>query len=342
MNESEGQAAGRADSGGRIHLALAGDIEIDRDEPEKVFEQVLPELNRADIRFGGLESSMSDKGSPVSGKIVMRHSPRMIEGYLAGGFDTVAFASNHCMDYGIEPFVETMELLEARGIAFSGSGRNIAEARTPVIVQRKGVRAGFLSYVLNLPLGWGANPNKPGVAPLRADPLFGPPYLNEEELEAMVEDIGSARPHVDVLIATFHWGSSQSRTLTLSPRAAARAAIDAGADLIIGQHPHILQGIEVYRGKAIFYALGNLVLDHDHPMFLPTVKESILVRCTVKGGEIRRVSFVPALIGEDGRPAILDEKDEKCADILGVMQKYSENLGTEFQISGNEGIIIGG
>ena len=77
-------------------------------------------------------------------------------------------------------------------------------------------------------------------------------------------------------------------------------------------------------------------------MFLPTVKESFLVRCTVEGGEIRRVSFVPALIGEDGRPAILDEKDEKCTGFLGVVRKYSEKLGTGIRISGNEGIIIGG
>ena len=74
---------------------------------------------------------MSHLGEPASGKIVMRHSPNMIRGYLAGGFDVLAFASNHCMDYGVEPFVETMELLERNGIAYSGAGRNIQEARTP-------------------------------------------------------------------------------------------------------------------------------------------------------------------------------------------------------------------
>jgi len=341
MNKNEAPAEKRSHSEGQIQLVLAGDIEINRDDPEKVFEHVLPELARADIRFGGLEASMSEKGLAVSGKIVMRHNPRMIKGYLAGGFNTVAFASNHCMDYGIEPFVETMDLLDTHGIAFSGSGRNIEEARTPVIIENKGAKVGFLSYVLNLPLGWGASPNKPGVAPLRENPLYGPPYLNEEELEAMAEDIKKARSRVDILTVTFHWGSSQSRTLTLSQQAAAHTAINAGADLIIGQHPHILQGIEVYRGKAIFYALGNLVLDHDHLMFLPTVKESILVRCIVKEKNILRLSFVPTLIGEDGRPIVLNEKDVKCADILGIMRRYSKKLGTNLQITKNEGIVIG-
>ena len=328
-------------SGGRLHLALAGDIEINRDNPEKVFDRILPELEKADIRFGGLEASLSEKGTAVTGKITMRHHPRMIEGYIAGGFDTVAFASNHCMDYGIEPFVETMALLEKRGIAFSGSGRNIEEARTPVIIERKGIRVGFLTHVLNLPMGWGANPNKAGVAPLREDPLFGPPYLNEEELEAMAETIESVRPRVDILIATFHWGSSQSRTLTLSQQAAAHTAIDAGADLVIGQHPHILQGIEIYNGKAICYALGNLVLDHDHPMFLPTVKESILVRCVIEGKEVRRLSFVPVLIGDDGRPSIPSGEDEKFGEIMATMQKMSKKLGTDLKLTGDEAVISG-
>ncbi|MBT3349743.1 MAG: CapA family protein [Nitrospinaceae bacterium] len=325
----------------QIYLALAGDIEIHREDPEKVFDLILPELNKADIRFGGLEASMSEKGTATTGKITMRHHPDMIEGYIAGGFDTVAFASNHCMDYGLEPFVETMELLEKRGIAFSGSGRDIAEARTPVIIERKGVRVGFHTYVLNLPMGWGANPRKPGVAPIRQDPLFGPPYVDEDELEAMAEDIKKTRSHVDVLLTTFHWGSSQSRTMTLSQQAAAHTAIDAGADLIIGQHPHILQGIEIYKGKAICHALGNLVLDHDHPMFLPTVKESILVKCIIEDKKISRLSFVPVMIGEDGRPSIQNEGDEMCGVILGTMDRISKKLGTNLKISGNEATILG-
>ncbi len=327
-------------TGEQIYLALMGDIEINRDEPEKVFDNVLPELRTADIRFGGMEASLSEKGSPVTGKITMRHNPKMIAGYLAGGFDVVAFASNHCMDYGIEPFVETMDLLERSGIAYSGSGRNIEEARTPAILECKDTRIGFLTYVLNVPLGWGANPNKPGVAPIRQDPLFGPPYVDEGELEAMVKEIEKIRPEVDILLATFHWGSSQSRTLTLSQIAVAHAAVDAGADLIIGQHPHILQGIEVYRGKPICYAIGNFVLDHDHPMFLPTVKESIFVRCFIEDNKIQRLSFVPVLIGDDGKPVLLSEQDGKWREIIEVMQKLSGKRDTRLKISGDEAVII--
>lgn len=324
---------------GAVRLIIAGDMEIDRREPGKVFDHILPELRMADLRFGGLEASLSEKGSPLSGKIVMRHHPAMIQGYLAGGFDVLAFASNHCLDYGVEPFLETLDLLGKHGIHYTGAGRNIAEARTPAILERKGTRIGFLSYVLELPLGWGAGPLKPGVAPLRQDALFGPPYVNEEDLDTMVSDVGQAKQRADVVVASFHWGVSQSRTLTLSQKAVARAAIDAGADLVIGHHPHILQGIEVYRGRAIFYALGNLVLDHAHPMFMPTVKESIIVRCLIEGKKVARLSFLPILIGEDGRPGVLEEGRDGCRKILQTMGRLSEKLGTRLRASGAEAEI---
>lgn len=155
----------------------------------------------------------------------------------------------------------------------------------------------------------------------------------------MVFDIKRTKANVDVLISSYHWGASQSRTLTLSQRAVAQAAIDAGADLVIGRHPHILQGIEVYKGKAIFYALGNFALDHAHPMFLPTVKESILVKCHIQGKAIRRLSFAPVYLGDDGRPEILTETDRRTITIFDTLRRLSEKLNTKLQFSGNEALI---
>ena len=314
-------------------------MEIDRPEPRNTFSKAASYLEAADLRFGGLEASMSRLGAPASGKIVMRHDPEMIQGYLAGGFDILAFASNHCMDYGVEPFVETMELIERNGIAYSGAGRNIQEARTPAVIERGGVRYGFLSYVLELPLGWGANPTKPGVAPIRQDALYGPPYLNEEDLAAMIADIGRARPRVDFLLASFHWGASQSRTLTLSQQAAAHAAIEAGVDVVVGHHPHIVQGVEVYRGRPVFYALGNFVLDHDHPMFLPSARESICLKFTLRGGTINRVTVSPVSIEADGSPRILGGEEPKAAEILGTLESLSKKLGTQLDILRGEGVV---
>lgn len=326
-------------AGENICVAIVGDMEVNRKDPEKVFDKVNPELRKADIRFGGLEASLSERGSPVGGKIVMRHDPKMVAAYLAGGFEVVAFASNHCLDYGMEPFLDTLELLDRHRIRYVGAGKNIEEARKPAIIEKKGTRVGFLSYLQLLPLGWWAHQTKPGVAPIREDALYGPPYVNEEDLEAMMLDIKRTRPNVDVLISSYHWGSSQSRTLTLSQRSVARAAIDAGADLVIGRHPHILQGIEVYKGKVIFYALGNFALDHAHPMFLPTVKESILVKCHIQDKAISRLSFCPVFLGEDGRPEILTAQDGRAKTIFDSLQMLSQKLNTKIQFSGNEGLI---
>ena len=326
-------------AGKRICVAIVGDMEVNRKDPEKVFDKVAPELRKADIRFGGLEAPLSRKGSPVGGKIVMRHDPKMVAAYLAGGFEVVAFASNHCLDYGMEPFLDTLELLDRHQIRYVGAGRNIVEARRPAIIGKKGTRVGFLSYLLLVPLGWGAHPARAGIAPIREDALYGPPYVNEEDLDAMIQDIKRTKPDVDVLVASYHWGSSQSRTLTLSQKAVARAAIDAGADLVIGRHPHILQGIEVYKGRAIFYALGNFALDHAHPMFLPTVKESILVRCVIQDKAIRGLSFRPIFLDDDGRPEILTSQDARAKAIFDSLQMLSQKLNTEIQFSGNEGLI---
>jgi poly-gamma-glutamate synthesis protein (capsule biosynthesis protein) len=323
-------------SGDGVTLVIVGDMEVNRDAPEKVFDKVRPELRGADIRFGGLEAPLSERGSAVSGKIIMRHDPQMIAAYLAGGFDVVAFASNHCLDYGIEPFVDTLDLLDRHEIRYVGAGRNIEEARRPAILERNGVRIGFLSYLQLVPLGWWAHPSKPGIAPIREDALYGPPYVNEEDLEAMVLDLKQLRPRVDVLVSSYHWGQSQSRTLTLSQKAVAHTAIDAGADLVIGRHPHILQGIEVYKGKAIFYAIGNFALDHAHPMFLPTVRESILIRCDIANGAIDRLSFRPVLLGDDGRPEILTGSDARAQALLEPLCTLAKKLRTPLQVSGDE------
>lgn len=326
-------------SAATVTIAIVGDMEVDRAEPERMFDKVQRELRGADLRFGGLEAALSRRGTPAAGKIVLRHDPAMIAAYVAGGFDVLAFASNHCLDYGIEPFLDTLELLERHGIRCVGAGRNIAEARKPAIVERRGTRVGFLSYLLLVPLGWWAHPTKPGVAAVREDALYGPPYVNEEDLEAMVSDIARARSEVDVLIASYHWGASQSRTLTLSQKAVARAAIDAGADLVIGRHPHILQGIELYRGRAIFYALGNFALDHDHPMFLPSARESILVKCRIEERALRRVSFLPVVLAEDGRPEIPAPGDSRAQAIFGTLRALAAKLGTRLGLCGNEAVV---
>lgn len=322
-----------------LSIAIVGDMEVNRDEPEKVFDKVRAELGKADIRFGGLEAPLSVRGTPLTGKIIMRHDPRMIEAYLAGGFEVVAFASNHCLDYGIEPFVDTLDLLDRKKIRYVGAGRNIDEARKPAIIEKNGVRVGFLSYLQLLPLGWWAHPGKPGVAPLREDALYGPPYVNEEDLEAMVFDIKRTRAEADIVVSSYHWGQSQSRTLTLSQQAVAHAAIDAGADLVIGRHPHIVQGIEVYKGRAIFYAIGNFALDHAHPMFLPTVKESLLIRCDVENKSISQLSFRPVIIGDDGRPEILAGSDARAQTLLGPLCALSEKLRTSLRVSGDEVLV---
>jgi len=338
-----------------INIIAAGDVllgvcvhKIDgsekgpfRQDPSSAFTHVAKILKEADIAFCNLEAPLSNQGKPVIGRLsAYRCSPRMAEGLTYAGFDLINLANNHTMDYGPDALVETLDILEKSKIPTIGAGRNIAEARKPVILERKGTRFGFLGYTTseNQPQHFAASTSKPGVAPIRISTLFHPPHTNEEDMEMMIEDIQAARSQADVLIVSCHWSvglMGGSHTLTVHQPAVTRAAIDAGADLVIGHGPHAIQAVEVYKGKAIFYNLGNFVVDRDTP-----IKDSLLLKCVVKGKKIIKVSFLPVLINKEGQPCLLAAEDQSCAKIQKTMEKLSGKLGTKLAFTGAEGVVI--
>jgi len=333
-------AAGDVLLGVRIQKIDGTATEPVRQNPATAFTLIAPTLKSADIGFCNLEAPLAETGKPVLGRIMaFRSSPKMVEGLTYAGFDLINLANNHTMDYGPDACVETLEVLAANKLPTIGAGRNIAEARKPVFLERKGTRFGFLGYTTseNQPQHFAAGTNKPGVAPIRISTLFHPPHTNDEDMEMMIEDIQTARSQADVLIVSCHWSvglMGGSHTLTVHQPAVTRAAIDAGADLVIGHGPHAIQAVEVYKGKAIFYNLGNFVVDRDTP-----IKDSLLLKCIVTGKKISQVSFLPVLINKEGQPCLLAAEDENCAKIHKIMEKLSGKLGTHLTFIGAEGVV---
>ncbi len=311
-----------------------------RQEPTSALTHVQKILKEADIAFCNLEAPLSDGGKPVIGRLsAYRCSPKMVGGLTYAGFDLVNLANNHTMDYGPDALVETLDVLVENKLPTIGAGRNIAEARKPVFLERKGTRFGFLGYTTseNQPQNFAAHASKPGVAPIRISTLFHPPHTNEEDMEMMIEDIKAARSQADMLIVSCHWSvglMGGSHTLTVHQPAVTHAAIDAGADLVIGHGPHAIQAVEVYKGKAIFYNLGNFVVDRDTP-----IKDSLLLKCIVSGKKIQKVSFLPVLINKEGQPRILAAEDENCTKIQKIMEKLSGKVGTTLSFEGAEGVV---
>ena len=258
-----------------VTLVAVGDIGPKRARAEELFDSTRSILRGADITFGQLESNLSLRGTQQlhMGLGSIAH-PRVGDALADAGFDVMSFASNHSLDYSEEALIDTLDVMQRNKIEVIGAGRDIFEARRPVIFERKKTRVGFLAYCSVVPKGFDARENKSGVAPVRASTAYEqadwqpgtPPRIMTkafpDDLDSMVKDIESLRQAVDVLVVSMHWGVHfVPSVIAMYQYEVGHAAIDAGADIIIGTHAHILKGIEVYRGKAIFFSLCNFCMD---------------------------------------------------------------------------------
>jgi poly-gamma-glutamate synthesis protein (capsule biosynthesis protein) len=254
-----------------------GDVNVQgRDRPGEAFALVKERLDEADLLFGDLEMGLYRPGATIVEKPGWRQSEAgVVEGLVEAGFGVVGCANN--VVQGVEVIRSTVEVLDRHGIAGTGCGRDLAEARRPAVVERGGVRFGFLARTaLYYQHGHAAGPDAPGVAPLRCHTAYQPhPRVGEMPgapavtrswpdpgaLEELRGDVRELRGRVDVLVTCFHWGVSGQDELAEYQQLVGRAMVDQGADLVLGSHVHKPQGIEVYRGRAILYGLGNFAFD---------------------------------------------------------------------------------
>ncbi len=265
-------------------ICAVGDLGPDRPEPRELFARVAPVLRAADVTFGQLELPITTRGERVPHiRHTSRSRPEAAPALREAGFDVLSMASNHVLDWGPEAMFDTMAALEDVGIQAVGVGADLAAAREPVVVETAGGTIGFLAYNSILPAGFWADERSPGCAPLRAfthyeqiepDQPGTPPRIrtfpHPEDLAGMVDDITRLRSRVDVVVVSAHWGIHFVPVeLAEYQRTLAHAAVDAGAHLVLGHHPHILKGVEVYRDVPILYSLCNFAID------LPMTQEHI-------------------------------------------------------------------
>ena len=236
-----------------VSLVFAGDMVLDDaagaliergGDPFAAFAAV---FKNADIRLGNLECVVATTGSAGDKNFTFRAHPRSLP-VLQRHFDAVALANNHSGDYGREAFAEMLGLLKTAGLAQFGGGHNLAEAHTPLILERKGLRIALLGYNEFMPRSFEADHNAPGSA--------------WSEDEQVVADIKAARSvhKADLVIPVMHWGWENEPTANARQRQLARTMIDAGADAVIGGHPHVTQDIEHYKGRPVVYSVGNFVM----------------------------------------------------------------------------------
>lgn len=366
-----------------ILLYAVGDVGPNRDNPRTIFKHVKQITSQGDIGFCQLETNLSLRGtaSPQA-RLPMRTHPKSTNAIKEAGFNVVSFAGNHCMDWGREAFFDTIESLEEQNIYVIGVGKNIEEARRPAVLKINGTKIAFLAYNSILPMAYWAEVDRPGCVPIRAWTFYeqiehdqpGTPCRihtspHKDDLKSMKDDIQKAKLENDIVILSMHWGIHfVTAQLADYQREVAKAAIDCGADLILGHHAHILKGIEVYKGKIIFYSLGNFAIEapgafmkglyesrahkeiemlnphwktnDEYPLPSET-RNTMITKCIIRDKEIKLVSFLPAYLNTKSEPEVLGSKDKRFEDVVEYVKEITldQGLDTEFVIDGDEVVI---
>lgn len=237
-----------------VRLVFVGDIMLD-DGPGKTiaaggdplagFDALLRD---ADFTIGNLECPVATTGKALDNKPWTFRAHPSVMRVLQGRFDALGVANNHSGDYGREAFVETLRHVREAGMATFGGGANLAEAHAPLWIERKGLRIAVLAYNEFKPRSFEAGADWPGIA-------------WSEDSHVLADIRAARRAGADVVIPFMHWGWEHEPEPGPRQIALARTMIDAGADAVVGGHPHVTQGASLYRGKPIIWSLGNFVFD---------------------------------------------------------------------------------
>ena len=279
---------------GRVTLNAVGDIMLERDlitlmdENGSIypFASVAVLLGEADLTIGNMEGTFTERGVRADKFYAFRTPPRHAAGLTEAGIDIVSVGNNHAMDYGAEGLEDTLDALVAEGVLYSGAGSDEAAAREPALATVNGLTIAFLSY--NAAATYEAFPagaSTPGVA--RAD------------VASIREDVSAALQDTDVVVVSLHAGAEYTDAPTAEQTMLARAAIDAGAALVLGHHPHVLQGWERYGDGYIFYSLGNFVFDldfNDLETLGPRPFQSVILRVELTAAGVESFEMLPVFI----------------------------------------------
>lgn len=316
-----------------MQIAFVGDVMLGRLVNERLktagpaypWGDTLRVLRQADLRIANLECVLADGGVPEPGKVfTFRSDAKNVRSLVAAQIDVVSLANNHVLDYGPDALGEMLPALERHGIFHAGAGPDRDAARRPA-VRRVGPDAvGFVAFTDNQP-DWEAAPGSPGVH-------YVPAEAAGERVEELLELVRRTAPRVQLLIVSAHWGGNWGSDAPAAHRALARRLVEAGAGVVFGHSPHIVRGVEVYRGRPVIYGAGDFVDDYAVD---PEERNdrSFVFLLETDGGTPRRLRMVPTVIAGfqarlAGRSArsIAVRMQRLCAE-LGAASSWDEAGG---------------
>jgi poly-gamma-glutamate synthesis protein (capsule biosynthesis protein) len=309
-------------------LLFVGDVMLSRgvgarmeaeDDWSLPFEEIADLLRSADLRFCNLECPISDRGHNLHHLYSFRADPRALEGLRTAGFDVVSQANNHAYDWGPEALTDSLERLRGAGIRPVGAGQNALAAHYPVLMSVGRLRIAFLAYVDVDPREAAAGVDRTGVA------WLDPPQV--------LADIRFARPLADLVIVCPHWGVEYALKPTRDQVQLAHQMIDAGADLIVGSHPHVVQPLEPYNTRWIAYSLGNFIFDQKSA----ATHRGLMLRVTVRDKQIADVTPIPININSRFQAQVAPAEERRPTPLLAERKpsslhaQYPRRVQTEFR-----------
>jgi poly-gamma-glutamate synthesis protein (capsule biosynthesis protein) len=365
-------------------LCAVGDTLVNHDDPMAGFRASAPILGAADLVFANCEGVYVREPSPM---LLAADAPNA-RGLTVGNVGIMSLANNHVMDAGPAGLAQTIEVLDELGIRSVGAGPDLDAARRPVVVERRGVRVAFVAAVSSFPAGIEARRGRPGVNPLRfhnhyylaeGDLEFNPGVMPEvlvipwpQDVAAMQASIGAAREIADVVVFTVHWGEPV-RPVTVQDfeRETTRLAVDAGADLVLCHHHHIVRGVRFHAGAPIFHGLGNFVFHtrgfgaippnvrrilekqggdyapafhEDYPMFPmhPESRITFVAVCGIRDGRVARCGAIPAMVRPDGSVEPLRLETEEGRTVGEYLQRVTAEADLGSVVSFDGGLELGG
>lgn len=308
-------------------IAIGGDVMMDRRVGERMaatgdfaepLRTIAPVFGAADIAMVNLESTLARRGPPTQGIESFAADPRIRRALRTAGVDVVSLANNHSGDFGPASLLRTIELLENGGFAVFGAGANLRQADRPLVLEAGAISVGFVGFnaIGETPA---AGPNRPGASSLSMPPRTGP--LDTDRLDVLAARVRDLSEQVDVVVVVPHWGRQYTAAAEPAQSRVGRRLLRAGADIVVGGHPHWVQEVERVGSRLIVHSLGNLVFDMT---FSPQTQQGVIAELVIWDDQVVGVDFVPYVISATTWAPQPVSPRAGGADILAQMWQASE------------------
>jgi len=366
----------------KITIAAVGDIMVNTTLRHSPLYDI---LRSCTVATANLECPLTDCEIPTDKLIGIKSPPSVADQLPRLGLQVVSVANNHALDYTEKGLMDTIGVVNQVGVKTVGGGENLEESLAPTTIEVGPAKIAFIGVACTLPAGSVATVKRPGIAPIRVYSTMAvdsaiaeeqpgtSPFVHTtvvpDDLDKVAEAVQKAKRSADLVIVSIHWGVAAGWTAAFHGNLAeyqaplGKALIDAGADIILGHHPHVIHGIEIYRGGIIFYSLGHFIFQYmrsikrERPKLTrpappyrleyldlasPHAKESMVAVINLEAPESQKpevtgVEMTTCVLDSDGEP--IESTPEQAESILSRLKTYCEEFGTKIRIADQKGYL---